>query len=258
MHAKDWYASINGDYERVANGSLYLMTGIDKTHSWGVGAFTDSDFRNEVSLKLSRVIQEGTPHSKCLETPHPIVYRTGPPPRLQNSAMDTLHSPGGRNQCVFIRGWRIKMRTIPKEAGLVSRLLWGAQAEEVPDLRDIEGRPPSGSSASLSDSSAQTHSSNQGPHHRPQDSDGPLTNPNELDVDVELDRTPHLSEVKPHQFLSQCAKNAHRCLSTALSSFRSNKFLLLTPSTPPSTFLVLVLNHLIFLLVSRCVDGNHA
>lgn len=90
------------------------------------------------------------------------------------------------------------MRTIPKELGFVSRLLWGAKSEEVPDLHDIEGRLPSGSST---DSTSDTQTSNQGSEGRQQSSQhsiAPSTTPN--GVDVELEHTPDPYEVDFHQF----------------------------------------------------------
>lgn len=76
------------------------------------------------------------------------------------------------------------MRTIPKELGFVSRLLWGAKSEEVPDLHDIEGRLPSGSST---DSTSDTQTSNQGSEGRQQSSQhsiAPSTTPNGVDVEL--------------------------------------------------------------------------
>ncbi|GLB34403.1 hypothetical protein LshimejAT787_0112870 [Lyophyllum shimeji] len=128
--AKDRYKFANETLRRgVPNGALYLVTGRDKTNSWMVGAFADKSSTTQASFKLSTsgFCDARATYSYSWETSSPAVYRTGPSPPIDST--DTLlrnrasiaqddgifagDAPGGMNQCVFIRGYRIMLRTNP-------------------------------------------------------------------------------------------------------------------------------------------------
>ncbi|KAJ7019841.1 hypothetical protein C8F04DRAFT_326503 [Mycena alexandri] len=58
-HAESWYKHINGTGGRgLQNGSLYLVTGCEKAHSWGMASFYST--RDEFQLKFSRTPKANT------------------------------------------------------------------------------------------------------------------------------------------------------------------------------------------------------
>ncbi|KAF8886954.1 hypothetical protein BD779DRAFT_1528904 [Infundibulicybe gibba] len=128
--AKNWYKFANLTLHRaVPNGSLYLITGCDKTRPWMVGSFSNNSSDVHASMKLSAagMASGGLSYSYTWETSSPAVYRTGPPPpidspeAIENNASpidrDTtifeFDAPYGQNQCIFLRGYRIMLRTTP-------------------------------------------------------------------------------------------------------------------------------------------------
>jgi len=123
-HAHSWYKFANKDHHRrVPNGSLYLITGTDKTSSWMVGAFSGATPGDQVGLCLSAAgtIEGSTSYNYSWETTSAPVYRTGPRNRINHnnqSDMDAIHrddtifrgdAPDNQNQCVFARGYRIML-----------------------------------------------------------------------------------------------------------------------------------------------------
>lgn len=134
-HAIKWYDSVRMRGWNLPNDSLYLVTGIDKTHSWGVGAFSGALPSADigVSVKLRTVTKDGIPFSNFVSTSHLIDFRVGPPFKslvsqendldpsstAQDNSVFSCDAPFGQNQCIFVRGWRIKVR----RNNLISRLL---------------------------------------------------------------------------------------------------------------------------------------
>ncbi|KAJ7476218.1 hypothetical protein FB451DRAFT_1033570, partial [Mycena latifolia] len=52
-HAQSWYQYANGTRGRgLTNGSLHLVTGCEKTKSWGIASFQDVTARNEFQLSF--------------------------------------------------------------------------------------------------------------------------------------------------------------------------------------------------------------
>jgi hypothetical protein len=128
--AKSWYKFVNVALHRgVPNGALYLVTGCDKTRSWMVGSFSDTSSDCQASFKLNAAGCGGgrASYSYSWETSSPAVYRTGPPTSVDSHDILNRHgaaisrddeifqsdAPGGQNQCVFLRGYRLMLRMHP-------------------------------------------------------------------------------------------------------------------------------------------------
>ncbi|KAK7445109.1 SCF ubiquitin ligase complex subunit cdc4 [Stygiomarasmius scandens] len=99
-HCEEWYRFAEARGIEVENGSLYFVTGFDKTSSWENAAFSNPTRAASVSLK--------------------VVSGIGPGGRIQASQSANLvtpitrgHSPPncGMNQSVFIRGFKITLRS---------------------------------------------------------------------------------------------------------------------------------------------------
>lgn len=97
-HGLAWYRFVDETHERaVESGSLYFVTGCDKTSSWGVAAFSNSSTEGEISLKFSATpIASGrVSFSWQWETSSPAAVRSGP-------THDEGEDGWGQNQCVFV------------------------------------------------------------------------------------------------------------------------------------------------------------
>lgn len=213
--AKNWYRFANITLRRgVPNGSLYLITGCDKARSWMVGSFSDSSSESQASFKLNAAGFGGgrVAYSYSWETSCPAVYRTGPPPSIDSP--DDLHqhepeidrdnhffqadAPDGQNQCVFLRGYRIMLRTSP-----ISLVLGGSTKTEVLSIsatnpKDIS-QPPSKSPytqfpAVVGDPGC---SDKYRSHTVPRDSPCSLEGP---DVEVAMEYIPDVDEVCLYPF----------------------------------------------------------
>ena len=87
------------------NGSLYLVTGCDKTVSWGLASFSNSSGGNDMSLKATAA-QIASGNASCSytwETTSPATVHSGPYHLPQEQRL--------QNQCVFVRGFRISIRS---------------------------------------------------------------------------------------------------------------------------------------------------
>jgi hypothetical protein len=112
-----WYRFVNGpDLGRQAeNGSLYLITGCDKSPAWGVASYSHPFGAPDVSLKFTAV-GEGedstSPLAYSWENYSSAAVRTG---RQQDQDSEVPVGPESSanstpNQCVFIRGLRISLQ----------------------------------------------------------------------------------------------------------------------------------------------------
>ncbi|KAJ7033194.1 G-protein alpha subunit-domain-containing protein [Mycena alexandri] len=100
-HADNWYRFLNRDLGRmVENGSIYLITGVDKAASWGVACFSQDTSDGDVSLELkaSMVASGNIKYSWTSTEISPIAARAGP------------DEPGNLNQAVFLRGYKVMLR----------------------------------------------------------------------------------------------------------------------------------------------------
>ncbi|KAF4604616.1 hypothetical protein EYR40_003390 [Pleurotus pulmonarius] len=122
-HAKNWY-KFAFECSDVSNGSLYLITGCDKTSSWMVGAFSDCSSGSQAVLQLSvaGLLEGQLSYNYSWATSSPAIQRVGPsvdqttawdedPDALErDNNIFASDAPQGSNQCAFIRGYKITLR----------------------------------------------------------------------------------------------------------------------------------------------------
>ncbi|EEB94347.1 hypothetical protein MPER_06851, partial [Moniliophthora perniciosa FA553] len=103
-HASDWYQFVNGELGREAeNGSLYLITGVDKSDAWETALFNSHSSSQSCSLTFSTGgIADGRMKlsQSSIHPSHPVSSRCSG----SNAKM---------NQALFIRGFRISLRQGP-------------------------------------------------------------------------------------------------------------------------------------------------
>uniref|UniRef100_A0A0W0G752 G domain-containing protein n=1 Tax=Moniliophthora roreri TaxID=221103 RepID=A0A0W0G752_MONRR len=109
-NAHNWYQFVNGTLGREAeNGSLYLVTGFDKTDSWETALFDSTHSSRSCVLTFST---GGVADGRMRLSQSSII---------QSSVASRCSTTTGKyNQVLFIRGFRISLRQ-----GLHARLLGG-------------------------------------------------------------------------------------------------------------------------------------
>jgi hypothetical protein len=134
-HGISWYKFANNKlHRRLPNGSLYLITGTDKTNSWMVGAFSGVPSGDQVSLHLSVAgsVEGSNSFTYSWATSCAPAQRTGPrkdgADRLSQEDLDAIgrddavfqgDAPDGRDQCAFLRGYRIMLNRDVTDSGEV-------------------------------------------------------------------------------------------------------------------------------------------
>jgi hypothetical protein len=104
QNAESWYKYVNGSRCRDAeNGSIYLVTGCDKTKSWGVASF--SDISGSFNLTFVPAVAGGgnTNNSFAWEHASSASTNSGPVP------IEYVDGDRPQNQCTFIRGFKISL-----------------------------------------------------------------------------------------------------------------------------------------------------
>lgn len=112
-HAHSWYQFANGPLGREAvNGSLCLVTGCDKSKTWAAGAYSSASESNDFSFKfnIAKVGELGVAFNYSWDTDSSTTIRTGP----ELSRAEEALAP--RNQCNFMRGFRVSVRDGPMAA----------------------------------------------------------------------------------------------------------------------------------------------
>ena len=100
-----WYEFVNGTLGReVPNGSLYLVTGCDKSTTWGIASVAGATQANTLSLRFTaaQLLQASAEYTYSWETYCPATVRIGP------SGLSPL-----QNQCIFLRGFKLTLREGP-------------------------------------------------------------------------------------------------------------------------------------------------
>ena len=113
-HGNSWYEWLNGNGADVPNGSLYLITGVDKTKNWCLASYS--------RLSTPALLDFFT--DDVMITPDARVAPTQDPPQQDTAARQyfcrqsgsvpvrTCHlarDDGPPNQCNFIRGFKLAM-----------------------------------------------------------------------------------------------------------------------------------------------------
>lgn len=112
-----WYRHAREVRRRICpNGSLYLVTGVDKTRSWGLTSFSTTSDMRMVSVKLGIANTSSWEYAGC------AMFRQS----------DDNCPPAHENQCVFLRGFTIS------ERGLFSATLTGQEVR----VEDGKGLSP--------------------------------------------------------------------------------------------------------------------
>ncbi|KAJ7096078.1 hypothetical protein C8R44DRAFT_378915 [Mycena epipterygia] len=106
-HAQAWYDFLSGLGHMVENGELYLVTGVDKSASWSVAAVENYAEDCSVSLKLKAAQIGSAGASYTWEWETVAAFADSGPRRLPGEEL------GAKNQTVFLRGFRIAIRSLP-------------------------------------------------------------------------------------------------------------------------------------------------
>ncbi|KAJ7306777.1 hypothetical protein DFH08DRAFT_793189 [Mycena albidolilacea] len=105
-HAQSWYAFLKSLGSMVENGELYLVTGLDSSSSWIVGAVETQSEDGNISLKLKagQIGSAGGSYAWKWETSGAF---TDSGPRRPPG-----EDPSAQNQTVFLRGFRIALHSV--------------------------------------------------------------------------------------------------------------------------------------------------
>jgi hypothetical protein len=134
-HAHSWYKFANSHpmCREIPDGSLYLITGTEKTNSWMVGVFSGSPPGNQVSLHLrvagavegttlydySWVSATGLEHRKCPRNRRVNLSQNDLDDTNLDNEIFSVDAPDGQNHCVFLRGYRIMLNSTESTSGEV-------------------------------------------------------------------------------------------------------------------------------------------
>jgi hypothetical protein len=108
-NALQWYSFVNGTCgRRVENGSLYLVTGADKSTSWSVASVKNQSSSGQISMKLTA----------ALTGAGGVSYRWRWQGENSASVASGPHTNPGEedwtnNQTVFLRGYKVLVRSTP-------------------------------------------------------------------------------------------------------------------------------------------------
>ncbi|KAJ7777811.1 hypothetical protein B0H14DRAFT_3587146 [Mycena olivaceomarginata] len=105
-HAPRWYAFLKSLGYMVQNGELYLVTGLDNSSSWIVGAVETESQDCNISLKLkaAQIGSAGASYAWQWETSGAFADSGPRRPPGEN--------PSTQNQTAFLRGFRIAVRSV--------------------------------------------------------------------------------------------------------------------------------------------------
>jgi hypothetical protein len=244
-NATRWYEFVNGKLGREApNGSLYLVTGCDKSITWGIASVAGATQANTLSLRFTAAqLQASAEYTYSWETHCPATVRTGP------SGLSPL-----QNQCIFLRGFKLTLREGPMAAwkgpakvspilnAKPGRILPGGKGSYIPFMNGGQSSPTSRNAAS-GDGHQMMHASSG--YHR---ADNEVTEQASSEEDVLLESISGAAEViVPERFfdsqltcvyylLGISSIERHResfiCLCTSLQSY--SPYLLTRPAGPRS------------------------
>jgi hypothetical protein len=136
-NAQRWYEYINGPRGRgLANGSLYLVTGFEKSRSqWGMAVFQEVPTQTTFPLSFipdADVAYRWTSSGPATTKASGIIAANGSPP--QNAVPCAVHQNQwglcGLNQTVFITGFSISLGT-----GIWGRLFKNVEICQIEDSR---------------------------------------------------------------------------------------------------------------------------
>ncbi|KAJ7708944.1 hypothetical protein B0H17DRAFT_1264538, partial [Mycena rosella] len=212
-NAQSWYEFVNGELGRmIGNGDLYLVTGVTKSSSWGVAAIENQSGDGRVSLRLiaAQIANAEASYAWQWETTSSSL-NSGP-----------LHRREGEeswrdNQTVFIRGFKIRMRSkLPLKVARKPKLVWvtGSKPKSVPFSLSRLGPWPTSSGNTAPQTQPSTSATSGAPQKSLEANDLP---PISSDIDsssddseASLDRASNLYHPSDiiNEYLLQCVPEA--------------------------------------------------
>ncbi|KAF8217644.1 hypothetical protein K438DRAFT_2037378 [Mycena galopus ATCC 62051] len=212
-HARCWYAFLKSLGSMVENGELYLVTGVDNSSSWILGAAENQSQDGNISLKLKAAQIGSTGGSYAWQWEANGAFTDSGPRRPPGE------DPGTENQTVFLRGFRIAIHSVA----------WKKIAQAIPvvdenQLTRFSKRWFSSfqQSTSLGSTSQGSTSTTQGSTNTTQGSTSTI----QLDVPPEEVDTVELSPATVHPYHPADAINNHLLDST--SFFNSDQAVAVT------------------------------
>lgn len=197
VNARAWYEHANGPHgRRISNRALYLVTGSDKGSSWANASYSGASEGREISLKLkfTQIGGVNAGYSYSWEHHSPVEARFGPRGDAPIWSRNHGNVTAARNQCVFIRGFKITVREhvlLPK-ASVKLKSIIGATAEEILPRGKGEGHPfLQGRNMSYKTQDHDSHSGSTGTQTRMDTYVSNVNLPNEYSVEM----FPNLLEV---------------------------------------------------------------
>ena len=141
-HAISWYKYMLAEGLDISNGSLYFVTECIKSVHWGIAVFYADPMSDDY---LRFIVQEG---SCRWEQRGKVESRIGPNPK------DIIPSDEEPNQCVFLRGYKIMLRSDiwDKLTGAVAVTSPDGEFSSSPSTRRTGNSPSQGKSGSKTDS----------------------------------------------------------------------------------------------------------
>ncbi|ESK92092.1 hypothetical protein Moror_10264 [Moniliophthora roreri MCA 2997] len=161
-HAFDWYQFVNGELGREAeNGSLYLVTGFDKSDAWETALFNSSYSSQSCSL----IFNTGGIADGKMKLSQSSLHQSSVSSRCSASNAKM-------NQALFIRGFRVSLRQGPYAWLGRGPKIASTHDSPMRDFFDSAGRfsysgsypgsPPSGSRSGSSNGSGRSNGSSSG------------------------------------------------------------------------------------------------
>ncbi|KAK0227685.1 hypothetical protein IW262DRAFT_1346755 [Armillaria fumosa] len=135
-HAHEWYEYINGPKlgREALNGTLYFVTGCDKTTAWGSAAISKPSDLCKFSTKF---LVEGLAEGRMALSSSWSTNGWTNSTRVYPQDID-INAPQPENQAIFIRGFTISVR----EKSWINRMLPGWLRQRVSQFSGKSGNPP--------------------------------------------------------------------------------------------------------------------
>ena len=149
-HALAWYKDMLNKGMNISNGSVYFVTECTKSVNWGIAVF----YKRPMANHSIRFISDGESHSwACWGK---VEARVGP-----ESTDITVSDSGEPNQCVFLRGFKIMLRSDVWEKLKSTTTLTSDDGRfSSPPIPGTSHSPNNGRSGSRADSFHQSGSDN--------------------------------------------------------------------------------------------------
>ncbi|KAF7355978.1 Pleiotropic drug resistance ABC transporter protein [Mycena venus] len=135
-HADSWYKYVNGARGRgLANGDLCLVTGCEKTRSWGMASYHTG--REEFELTFKRTVRPDATYK-----PYQWSGTHGQKNPARRKSYDPPSTNAPMNQTTFIHGWSISLPT-----GLWGKLFGTVETASIVDFQSRLNETGSGGSS---------------------------------------------------------------------------------------------------------------